>query len=107
MEPTEKSTSEWLKGEVERTTPAKSRRQQEIERLVKERRQKKKQWKQASDAERLMLSNFAKGRELDEMVQEERTSKDPVVINTLSSLSKWNSENIKAGIGETPGKRPP
>ncbi|TWW73419.1 hypothetical protein D4764_15G0008130 [Takifugu flavidus] len=34
------------------TGPAKSRRQQEIERLVKERRQLRKQWKKASDAER-------------------------------------------------------
>ncbi|TWW53206.1 hypothetical protein D4764_0188330 [Takifugu flavidus] len=34
------------------TVPAKSRRQQEIERLVKERRQLRKQWKKASDAER-------------------------------------------------------
>ena len=33
-------------------TPAKSRRQQEIEGLVRERRQLKKQWKKASDAER-------------------------------------------------------
>ncbi|KAJ8414647.1 hypothetical protein AAFF_G00038490 [Aldrovandia affinis] len=33
-------------------TPAKSRRQQEIERLVRERRQLRKQWKKASDAER-------------------------------------------------------
>ncbi|KAL6475304.1 hypothetical protein MHYP_G00163440 [Metynnis hypsauchen] len=38
-------------------TPAKSRRQQEIERLGRERRQLRKQWKKASDAEReeLML----------------------------------------------------
>jgi len=37
--------------------PAKSRRQQEMERLVRERRQLRKQWKKASDAERegLML----------------------------------------------------
>ena len=37
--------------------PAKSRRQQEIEILVRERRQLRKQWKKASDAERegLML----------------------------------------------------
>ncbi|TWW81790.1 hypothetical protein D4764_01G0016050 [Takifugu flavidus] len=34
------------------TVPAKSRRQQEIEILVKERRQLRKQWKKASDAER-------------------------------------------------------
>ncbi|KAJ8392682.1 hypothetical protein AAFF_G00073560 [Aldrovandia affinis] len=33
-------------------TPAKSRRQQEIERLVRERRQLRKQWKKAFDAER-------------------------------------------------------
>lgn len=39
------------------SVPAKSRRQQEIERLVRERRQLRKQWKKASDAERegLML----------------------------------------------------
>ena len=41
----------------DKSTPAKSRRQQEIERLVRERRQLRKQWKKASDAERdgLML----------------------------------------------------
>lgn len=35
------------------------------------------------------------------MVQEERTSKDPVVINTLSSSSKTSSKKKKSGTLKT------
>ncbi|KAJ8016038.1 hypothetical protein DPEC_G00002980 [Dallia pectoralis] len=45
------------RSEIAKPAPIKSRRQQEIERLVRERRQLRKQWKKASEAERegLML----------------------------------------------------
>ena len=76
----------------DKVTPAlvKSKRQQESKRLVRERRQLRKQWKKASNAERegLMLlqgdikcrlETLQRERELDETLQEEGTHKNTVL----------------------------
>ncbi|KAJ8016035.1 hypothetical protein DPEC_G00002950 [Dallia pectoralis] len=77
------------RSEIAKPAPIKSRRQQEIERLVRERRQLRKQWKKASEAERegLMLSrghqvsvgNLKKSRELAETSQKEGTHESTVL----------------------------
>ena len=80
--------------------PDKSRRQQEIERLVRERRQLRKQWKKASDADRdgLMLlqgdikSRLATLRSAENLrklcKKKEHTRKTPSSLSKTSSLRK-------------------
>lgn len=79
-----------VKQVTQRTNPlnqAKPRRQQEIEQLVKERRQLKKKWKKAAEMERPGLDDLnktafgesAKVGAPQTATQEERKSEDPVL----------------------------